>query len=625
MTPIALDIESDAVNPSPQRLVSVAIAGRDIGAHLFHRNDPRLPAVVRSVLRGGIILAFAPGDVCMLLRWDPTLIADVIDAYQGGRVFDVLTREKKIDIAEGMLKFRGGYGLDSVALRRANVELPKKELAQPALARIGIVCRPDLEIRLAFGLVEHLPCEQWPPEFRRYAIADAIGTLGVFEGQEAFRGANVADVFACSPIEAMAHLPLYLQQIRGIDVDRKWTDALARSIKDKIAELEQTLVQYGLARVGGTKKNPKIVKSENAARAMMEATGRTKKTATGQARIDIGSMKEALLPVGHPLRVYADLATLQATATKNLRPLLAFDVVRTKYDECVSTGRTSSSAPDDADDGTNWQNLPRPPQKAGLDVVRDLMGRLRGCLVPPPGYVFGVSDLSGIELGTFADTEILWCGSSKLGEAINAGINAHQLFGCDLVGIEYSAYDKSNPEHKDARQVAKIKNFGSLGGMGPPSFQRHLYKAIDVLQPIELVRRQHQLWLQRWRVKQYFDKINSFIGPDGYATIVEPRTGFVRGRMRYTEACNFPFQSKAAIVAKLGLWWLWLASMDPNSPLFGCWQCIFVHDENVSCFPIDRADAALAEQNRLMTLAARTICPTVAITVEGHNVERYGK
>lgn len=595
------------------------------GAHLFSAtHDERLPDLIRGALREGAAFAFAPNDLCMILKRFPELFEDVVEALAYGRIYDVLTREKKIDIAEGFLKFRGGYKLDDVALRRAGIEIPKKELAAGPLARIGIWCPPELEIRRAFGYVAHLPTQHYPPEFRHYALLDPVGTLVAYEEQEKFRISHTHDVFRCSPIEAMAHFVLNLQTLRGINVDRVWVDALARDIEAKIAELSNTLVYYGLARWEG-KKKPKIVKNEKAARQMMLATGKAKLTEKGLAKIDSDSLNEAMLPPGHPLRIYGDLATLQATTTKNMRPLRQFDVVRTKYDECVSTGRVSSSAPEGSEDGTNFTNFPRPPQKAGEDLVRDLMGRFRGCLIPPPGHLFGISDLTGIELATFADTEILWFGDSKLGEAINSGINAHTLFACDLLGSSYEQYDKKNPVHADARQVSKIKNFGSLGGMGVSSFQRHLYREIGVLQPLPLVRKQHEMWLRRWRTQRYFDYIKSKAGPDGYITLVEPRTGFIRGRMRYTEACNFPFQSKAAIVAKLGLWWLWLASIDRHSPLYGCWQCLFVHDENVSCFPKSIAEEALKEQNRIMTLAARTVCPPIKITVEGHLEERYGK
>lgn len=578
----------------------------------------------------GVILAFAPVDVTLLLRAYPELWPDIKAAYDRGGVHDVLTREKKIDIAEGMHRRRGGYGLDDVALRRGGIKLEKGALAFEPLKRIGIACPPDLTIQLAFEYVEHLPCEEWPIEFRRYAMQDPIANLATFEQQELFRAKHPrADVFRCSPIEAAAHLPLYFQTLRGIDVDRAEVDALSADIDREINRLEGLCIGNGLARLEGggprSKKPPKVTKNDAAARAMMAASGKARKPEDGKkVSIDADSLKAAMFPHDHPLRLYANLGSLQAIRSKNIKPL-RYDVVRTRYDECVSTGRTSSSAPDDAEDGTNWQNLPRPPQRPGIDVVKDLMGRFRGCLVPPKGYVFGISDLGGAELVTFADTELCWFGSSKLGDALIAGRNPHTIFACDLLGIREDQYDPKNPEHKDARQIAKIKNFGSLGGMGPPSFQRHLFKEIDLLQPIEVTREQHRMWLRRWQVDRYFKKINDLAGPDHRITIVEPRTGFVRGGMVYTEACNFPFQSKAALGAKLGIWWLWLATMDPHSPLFGCWGCLFVHDENVSCFPIPVAEAALAEQNRIMIAAYAAVVPSIPIKVDGHLAERYGK
>lgn len=624
--PIALDCESVATDAPPQRLVCVAIASSQLGVHLYAAHDPRLPEIVRGVFRSGIILMFAPGDVAMLLRWCPSLWPDVIACYQRGEIFDIATREKKIDIAEGMHRRRGGYDLDSIAQRRAGIKLDKGALAAGPLARIGISCPADLTIQKAFGYVAHLTAEQYPIEFRRYAMQDPVANVGVFEQQEAFRARHPkVDVFRCSPIEAMGHLPLYFQTLRGIDVDRAWVDALSRDLDIEVTRLEKLLLSNGLARIGGTKKAPKVTKNDDKARALMAASGRARTPEPGKkVSIDADSLKAAMFPPDHPLRLYAALGSLQACRSKNITPL-RYDIVRTKYDECVSTGRTSSSAPDDAPDGTNWQNLPRPPQRPGIDVVKDLMGRFRGALVPPKGYVFGISDLGGAELVTFADTELAWFGRSKLGEALIAGRNPHTIFACDLLGIREDQYDAKNPEHKDARQISKIKNFGSLGGMGPPSFQKHLFKEIDLLQPIEETRRQHKMWLRRWEPEAYFKKINDSAGPDRKILIVEPRTGFVRGGMMYTEACNFPFQSKAALAAKLGIWWIWLATMDPSSVLYGCWGCLFVHDENVSCFPIAIAEKCLAEQNRIMIAAYAAVVPTIPIKVDGHLAERYGK
>ncbi len=628
--PIALDCESVASDAPPQRLVSVAIAYAQSGAHLFHHTDPRLFEIVCRVFDSGVILAFAPVDVCLLLRKWPELLHRIIAAYNGCRVHDVLTREKKIDIAQGMHRRRGGYDLDAVSYRRGGVVLEKSELAAPHLRSIGIVCPPDLPIRLAFGYLYDVPIERWPAAFKRYALLDPIGTLSTFEQQEKFRAAHTHDVFACSPIEAMAHLPLYFQTLRGIDTDQAWVDSLSRDIDAEVHRLEQILLANGLARVEGggprSKKPPKITKCDQVARDMMARTGRAKKPEPGKkVSIDAKSLKSAMLPPDHLLRLYANLGSLQAIRSKNIAPL-RHAIVRTRYDECVSTGRTSSSAPDDGDDGTNWQNLPRPPEHKGADRIRDLMGRFRGCLVPPRGYVFGISDLGGAELVTFADTEICWFGDSEIGKALIAGRKPHSIFACDLLGIREDQLDREhNDTHQEMYQIAKIKNFGSLGGMGPPSFQQHLFSKIDLLQPIEVTRQQHKLWLQRWKPQRYFDKINSLAGPDRRITIVEPRTGFVRGNMVYTEACNFPFQSKAALAAKLGIWRIWLATLDPHSPLYGCWGCLFVHDENVSCLPIAVAEAALAEQNRIMIDSFAAIVPSIPIKVDGKLAERYGK
>src|SRR5690606_7481986 len=100
-------------------------------------------------------------------------------AYVQGRIRDVATREKLIDIAEGQYYRRGQYNLGAIAERRAGLSVDK-----------------EFEGRTRFGDLYHVPIERWPADARAYAIGDAVATYATFVEQERFRSTHALDVFA---------------------------------------------------------------------------------------------------------------------------------------------------------------------------------------------------------------------------------------------------------------------------------------------------------------------------------------------------------------------------------------------------------------------------------------------
>jgi DNA polymerase I-like protein with 3'-5' exonuclease and polymerase domains len=123
----------------------------------------------------------------------------------------------------------------------------------------------------------------------------------------------------------------------------------------------------------------------------------------------------------------------------------------------------------------------------------------------------------------------------------------------------------------------------------------------------------------------YFDVVSTWEQYDGTYLVVQPRSGRVRGRCSYTEACNSPFQGLAADAAGETLWRLFLANMDPRSALYGCGQVLFAHDENVTEAPIGREEEVRAEQDRIMIDTFARWCPDVPIKVESFIADYYTK
>lgn len=103
---------------------------------------------------------------------------------------------------------------------------------------------------------------------------------------------------------------------------------------------------------------------------------------------------------------------------------------------------------------------------------------IRDCIWAPPGWVFYSDDYTGGELVTFSEACVARVGYSDLGEALNAGLDAHLALAATMLGWPYeralAAYkDKGHADHKLVkafRQCAKWGNFGFMGGMGALKF-----------------------------------------------------------------------------------------------------------------------------------------------------------
>lgn len=370
----------------------------------------------------------------------------------------------------------------------------------------------------------------------------------------------------------------------------------------------------------------------------------------------------------HALEVYRELGGLRASYSKNI-PILKHPIIRTRYDELVSSGRTSASGfkaiqVEDADEagdegladfdceleagdewvGTNTQNFDR---DAGY----------RECLIPPPGHRLGSTDYGALELVTDAQDELDLFGHSAIATVLRAGKDPHGAFAAEhILRIPYDSFDKSIKSHGRARQLAKAWNFGKKGGMGEARFIEWAWVTYDVAITQAEHREIDAIWhAARPEVRQTWNMIKSRqqTGVDEKGrpiyTVVQPRTERVRGGCAFPDAANSRFQGLGADVAKRAAWLLFCAGLDPASPLFGCYQILFEHDAfstvidgsaDHRAWPkhVVNATAAiasesctclgcrqLAEQERIMITASREICPDVPMKVESTNAERYAK
>lgn len=719
----AIDTETTlAGNREPiPRLVCVSLANEH-GVDVIAADDPRLFAVVVAVLAHGAIFANAPFDLFVLWRaLGPDLWPHIRAALEAGRVFDVLTREKLIDIAAGKHRKRGPYNLGAVAARRAGIVVDKSD---PWRRRYGSFVRGRSAIaRPGADLFEIVPIRDWPLAAVSYAQLDAWSTWRIYQEQERVRHAmilgRIRDVFCDAPAQARAHLALYAMTLRGIHTDPARVEALDRLLSSRISHLERRALAAGLARYKYKKKRPSPVQRTKAAAqaALVEwcrSTGRAvmRNDLTEAARMrgetegSIALSKKALDAAGvprgrwgnpderpgenaatlydktaspakpdpavvlaHVLEVYRELGGLRASYSKNI-PVLRHPVIRTRYDELVSSGRTSASGfkaqqkIDDADDededgledfdceldegdawvGTNTQNFDR---DTGY----------RECLIPPRGRRLGSSDYGALELVTDAQDELDLFGHSAIASVLRAGKDPHGAFAAEhILRIPYDSFDKSIKEHGRARQLAKAWNFGKKGAMGEARFIDWAAVTYDVVITQAEHRQIDAIWhAARPEVRMSWNMIKSRTqtGVDDKGrpvyTVIQPRTERVRGGCGFPDASNSRFQGLGADVAKLAAWLLFCAGLDEGSPLFGCYQILFEHDAFSTVIDgsadhrkwpkhIVNATAAiaagacsclgcrqLAEQERLMIYASAQLCPDVPMKIESTNDERYRK
>jgi len=252
---------------------------------------------------------------------------------------------------------------------------------------------------------------------------------------------------------------------------------------------------------------------------------------------------------------------------------------------------------------------------------------IRECFVPRPGRVFAQADYSGLELATLAQVCIDLLGRSNLAEALNEGRDPHTDLGALIMGITYdegAALRKSKDHTFDnARQTAKVANFGFPGGLGPAKLVLFARKTYGVELTEQEARDLKAVWLSKWpEMRDYFAFVNGLSGERDDRgqmryTLKQLRSERVRGGATYTAACNSFFQGLGADATAQAGWLISKACyVERSSPLFGCRIVNYVHDEFIVEAPIETAAEAAEELSRLMVLGAKEWIPDVRLQAE---------
>lgn len=435
------------------------------------------------------------------------------DALEQGRVHDVFTRQKLLDIAAGCYRYEEksdgsgwlhhGYNLADLSRR-----LTGRELSKPTGA-------DDTDHwRLRFSELEGVPIEQYPRAAYDYALEDAVATAEDFIAQEVQRWNNARikrhfpgkDPFVDEARQTIACVPLKAMSAYGLRTDGPAVERFAEEVIAKIEEQRKDLVEAGLVRepeyhrltdkiveyikergllgffVDGDqvrlcKKSyllsgdPLLAKLADWKLNLPElvASGLVEEKHTRDTKLAAARCAAAYAALGMPVPRTASYKPKPPPAGKGHGPL---DCISLDADACSGSGdpilETYSSYTSLAKTLSNdipmlragvympvhtrFDELIKTGRTSSSKPNVQNVRRLPGireCFKPRPGYVFIDVDFAMLELHTLAQVCMWALGFSTLGEALNSGRDPHLAMAAVILGIQYEEA-KARKEAEDS-------------------------------------------------------------------------------------------------------------------------------------------------------------------------------
>ncbi len=576
MIPVALDTETGPILPGllapPLTCVSMAQAedSKLLGNHYW------LPWVTEALENPDMLIigANVAYDMTVLAAEAPKLLPLIFAKYNKGLVSDVQIREMLLDIQAG--EWRTKTDEDG------NVSRTGYSLADLAKTRLGVTMDKDTW-RMGYGKLRNVPVSEWPEGARQYAIGDAEITLKVWQHQQQncpcpkfktslysghYNECNLWDEAS----QVRAAFALHLMGCWGMRTDPEKVRSFKSDLTDKKISFESVLSVAKLIRPDGTKDTEAI-------RQRLTASGfEVQKTPTGKIKIDSDSLSRSGDPA---LETLAEAGGVQKLLTTYV-PVLERGTttpIQCRYYVLARTGRTSCASP-------NMQNLPREPG-------------VREAFIPRPGFVYAICDYSILELRCLSQVLLNIIGWSKMAEALQSGRELHLALAAQILGISYDEALRRKGEQyvKDARQLAKVGNFGFPGGMGPQKLVDFARAAYGLRLTVEQCEKLRKDWFTTFpEMREYFQWVAKEIGRAGDNRLgkIQQLSGRIRGGVGFTDAANSMFQGLAADGAKAACWEVSkLCYVDKESALFGSRPVAFIHDELILEVPESKAREAL--------------------------------
>lgn len=430
---------------------------------LLHWADPAAPRCAEWLLNQHTTTANGPYDLAVLWAQYPELRDLIWDALVHGRVHDVQTRQKLMDIGEGKYRrvFKRFPGDEKVT--KLNYTLSDLHARY-----FGTFMEKD-QWRLKYGELRPYPLDQWPQGAKDYATYDAVATSRVHVAQDEAAAQVDHHNLWDEPYQVRAHFALHLMSCWGIATDLQQVEKVIATIDAEMPELIQRLQSVNLVRKRGKKDH---VRNEKLAKEMMYAAvgDAGELTDTGYKKVKAGELnKDEALRAGYikidqewcetsgygALIDYYHFRQNQLLRSKleHIRTAASYGLpVQTQFEVLMETGRTSSSENKLISNSMALQN---PPRKGGM----------RECFVARPGYGLLAADYGQAELVSLAQVTYSAFGFSKMRDLLNADMDIHVDFGKEVmaqdkgVKISYAQawelHKNKDPLMKEMRQMAK--------------------------------------------------------------------------------------------------------------------------------------------------------------------------
>lgn len=657
---IALDTETHLIKPGLLAPRIVCFSWAEPGADpLLELRDAGLDRL-RSALKYADHLTShnAPFDLACASADAPDLLPLIFRAYRDGRIHCTISRQKVIDVALGMRKFRRRKRADGTLY----VTKAGYTLAELVELYTGRHLEKEDTWRLRYALLDGVPIAEWPEDARRYAINDAVEHLVVWQAQRDEMRDHWGGDLPNLTETAQAAWALHLMSCWGVRAEAAAVERFVGVCEEQIEIMRGHLVcdacegkRVGCSKCGGKggadPTQPAILKPDGT-RTMAEIRRRIVESLE-RLQIDVPRTDPTdRFPEG---QVQTDKETLEKTDDPQLHALaeaMTFEkhlgqwgpVVKAgvdrpvcaRYNELVETGRTSCSAGANGD-GTNFQN---PPRK----------GDVRPCFVPRPGWVYVSTDADTIELRSHAQNCLELVGWSKMADALveqhrSGGPDLHLRLAANIINMDpYEAkarYLEGDPDVKEARQFAKVPNFGFPGGLGARSMvayaagqmskaQHARWFGTSTEEQLRSAQRIREIWFQTYpENRDYFRACAEMVDEStGEGTIRQLMSNRVRGGARFTSICNGFFQGRVADAMKEALFNLAdeCYSSAVGSVLYGSRPGMFLHDEPIVEHPDDATLTARAERQRQIVVDA--LCrwmPSIPCTSTAVAMRRWQK
>lgn len=609
MKKLVFDLETYLIGPASNAPKPVVASFRVDGGEPFLDSPDKVRLWLERALdnKALVIGQNIAYDMMVTMNAYPETTDTIWALYREGLVRDTMIREKLLKLAEGKLTFDYAAGAK-----------PKFHLANLAAEYLGIDMSEEKDNeyswRYRYSELDGIPIEQWPEAARLYALGDAEITDNVFEAQGATRrltqeGYEYADGKGniVDEVNQVAHaFALSLQTAWGLRTDEAQVEKLREHLEQTVAEKRRSLSKF--FRKSGTMDTKAVQAAVVAAyEKLNKPVPTTDSGGISRSRTTLeDSGDEELMTLAEYSKDVKELTTyIPMLMTGTYIP------IHPRYNSLVETGRTSSYQP-------NIQNLPR------RDGVRE-------CFVPRPGHVFISADYASLELAALAQVLLDLFGESDMAKAINEGKDLHIWTASFLLGTDYETALKGkkagDPEVKHARQAAKVANFGFPGGLGVETLITYAREGYG----LRITKEDSEALKAAWRaafpeVVTYFKMVSDDTRGSNSCNVVQHRSGRVRGRCSYTQACNTRFQGLAADGAKLALFnVMYEAYADRSSPLYGARGGAFIHDEIMLEVEEGRAAAAAKRLSEVMVETMKIFIPDVLIEAEPAISRRWYK